>query len=70
MRMKWTVVLNRERDGGYVVECPALPGCVSQGETRAEALANIREAIEGCLLVLNDRAKPRSKHSSLAKVEV
>ncbi len=36
-------------DGGYVVKCPALPGCVSQGETVEEALANIREAIVGVI---------------------
>jgi len=44
--MRYTVVLEQEPDGGYVVSVPALPGCVSQGDTRAEALANIREAIE------------------------
>jgi predicted RNase H-like HicB family nuclease len=43
--MRYTVVLEQESDGGYVVSVPALPGCVSQGNTRAEALANIREAI-------------------------
>lgn len=44
--MKYTVVLQRENDGGYVVSVPALPGCVSQGDTREEALKNIEEAIE------------------------
>ncbi|HLI18587.1 MAG TPA: type II toxin-antitoxin system HicB family antitoxin [Rhodanobacteraceae bacterium] len=44
--MRYTVVLEREPDGGYIAEVPALPGCVSQGDTRSEALANIREAIE------------------------
>ncbi len=44
--MTYTVVLERESDGGYVVRVPALPGCVSQGDTRDEALANIREAAE------------------------
>ena len=43
--MRYTVVLEQEHDGGFVVSVPALPGCVSQGHTRAEALANIREAI-------------------------
>ena len=43
--MRYTVVLEEEADGGYVVSVPALPGCVSEGDTRAEALANIREAI-------------------------
>jgi predicted RNase H-like HicB family nuclease len=44
--MKYTVVLEQESDGGFVASVPALPGCVSQGDTRSEALANIREAIE------------------------
>lgn len=43
--MRYTVILEREADGGYVVSVPALPGCVSQGDHRAEALDNIREAI-------------------------
>jgi len=43
--MRYTVLLEREEDGGYVVSVPALPGCISQGDTRDEALANIREAI-------------------------
>jgi predicted RNase H-like HicB family nuclease len=44
--MRYTVILEQEADGGYVVSVPTLPGCVSQGDTRTEALANIREAIE------------------------
>lgn len=44
--MGYTVILEQEPDGGYVVHAPALPGCVSQGDTRQEALANIREAME------------------------
>lgn len=40
------MVLEREEEGGYSVWVPALPGCASQGETREEALANIKEAIE------------------------
>ncbi|HEX9464585.1 MAG TPA: type II toxin-antitoxin system HicB family antitoxin [Alphaproteobacteria bacterium] len=44
--MHYKFVLQRAADGGYVATVPALPGCVSQGDTRAEALANIREAIE------------------------
>ena len=43
--MRYTVVLEQEDDGGYVVSVPALPGCVSQGDNRNEALDNIREAI-------------------------
>ena len=44
--MRYTVVLEKEADGGYVVTVPALPGCVSQGDSREEALTNIREAIQ------------------------
>ncbi len=44
--MRYTVVLEQEQDGGYVAIVPALPGCVSQGDSREAALANIREAIE------------------------
>ena len=44
--IRYTVVLEQESDGGYNASVPALAGCVSQGDSRAEALANIREAIE------------------------
>ncbi len=44
--MKYTVVLQQESDGGYVVTVPALPGCVSQGDSRDEAIRNIKEAID------------------------
>ena len=47
--MKLIVTLERDESGMIVVECPAIPGCVSQGATEEEALANIREAIEACL---------------------
>ena len=44
--MRYTVILQREEDGGYVATVPVLPGCVSQGDTRAEALKNVEDAIE------------------------
>ena len=47
--MKFLVTLEKDEDGYYVTECSSLPGCVSQGQTPEEALANIREAIEGIL---------------------
>jgi predicted RNase H-like HicB family nuclease len=43
--MRYTAILEKEADGGYVASVPVLPGCVSQGDTREEALTNIREAI-------------------------
>ena len=45
-------------DGFWVAECPSLPGCISQGETRDQAIANIREAIEGYVLALQDDSLP------------
>ena len=47
--MKLLVTLDRDETGMIVAECPAIPGCVSQGATEAEAMANIREAIAVCL---------------------
>ena len=52
--MKFTVVLAPEAAGGYSVICPTIPGCVSQGNSLEEALANIREAILLCLEVRKD----------------
>ncbi|MEK6823325.1 MAG: type II toxin-antitoxin system HicB family antitoxin [Nanoarchaeota archaeon] len=49
--MKLIVTLEPGEDGYIVAECPAIPGCVSQGKTRDEALVNIREAIVACLEV-------------------
>ncbi len=51
--MRYTIILEQEPDGGYVATVPALPGCVSQGDTRDEVQKNIREAadlyIEDCI---------------------
>ena len=47
--MKLIVTLERDETGTLVAECPAVPGCVSQGRTEEEVLANIREAIQACV---------------------
>ena len=49
--MKFTVSLDRDEDGVWVAECPSIPGCVSQGSTREQALESVKEAIELCLRV-------------------
>lgn len=49
--MKLKVVVHEAEEGGYWAEVPALPGCVSQGETLEELLANVQEAVTGCLAV-------------------
>ena len=53
--MKLSVTVDRDEDGMWVVECPAIPGCVSQGQTKEDALKNIKEAIELCLEVRAER---------------
>jgi predicted RNase H-like HicB family nuclease len=47
--MRLVVTLERDETGMVVAECPAIPGCVSQGQTEDEAIANIREAIAACV---------------------
>jgi predicted RNase H-like HicB family nuclease len=47
--MIFNVTIDRDEDGVWVVECPSIPGCVSQGATKEEALENIKEAIALCL---------------------
>jgi predicted RNase H-like HicB family nuclease len=52
--MNFKVVLQEAEEGGYIVSCPALPGCHSQDDSMEEALENIKEAIVGCLEYLAD----------------
>ena len=52
------VTMNRDEDGVWIVECPSIPGCVSQGDTKEEALDNIREAIELCMEVRAEQGLP------------
>ncbi len=60
--MIYKVVIRRE-NGWYIAECPAIPGCVSQGKTLKEIRENIKDAIKGCLEVLNKRAeREKAKH--------
>jgi predicted RNase H-like HicB family nuclease len=56
--MKFSVTLDRDEDGVWVVECPSIPGCVSQGQTKQEALENIKDAIAACLQVRAERGMP------------
>lgn len=56
--MKFRVVIEQGENGVYVAECPALPGCVSQGKTYREAQRNIQEAIQGYLESLNKHHEP------------
>lgn len=68
--MKYRVVIEQDEDGIYVVQVPALPGCISQGKTRDEALHNIREAVEGYLesLRAHNEPIPPSIHEDVIEV--
>ena len=62
------VILYPGEDGFWVAECPSLPGCVSQGQSRQQAIENIREAIEGYILALQDDKLPVPKEHFQALV--
>lgn len=53
--MKFNITLDRDEDGVWIAECPSIPGCVSQGRTKDEALTNVQEAIALCLEVRAER---------------
>jgi antitoxin HicB len=56
--MKFRVIIEQDEDGIFVANCPTLPGCISQGKTRSEAHANIKEAIQGYLESLKKHNDP------------
>lgn len=56
--MIFNITLERDEDGVWIVECPSIPGCVSQGTTKDEAIENIKDAIKGCLEVRAERGLP------------
>jgi predicted RNase H-like HicB family nuclease len=56
--LRYRVLIEQDEDEVFVVECPALPGCVSQGDTRGEAIANIKDAIAGYLESLRKHNEP------------
>jgi predicted RNase H-like HicB family nuclease len=56
--MRFRILVEQDEDGVFVATVPTLPGCVSQGGTRQEAVANVREAIEGYLESLRNRGEP------------
>ena len=56
--LRYRVLIEQDEDGVFVVECPTLPGCVSQGRTRDEAIANIKDAIVGYLESLRKHNDP------------
>jgi predicted RNase H-like HicB family nuclease len=68
--MRYRVLIDTDEDGIFVAEVPALPGCVSQGSTRTEAVANIKEAIAAYLESLQKHGEPVPPPVSEEVVEV
>ncbi len=68
--MKFKVVLEKGEDGYYVVTVPSLPGCISQGKTKEEALENIKEAIELYLEVLQEKELKKIQKAEVVEVVV
>jgi len=56
--MKFRIIIEQDEDGEYIAQCPTLPGCISQGKTREEALTNIKDAIYGYLASLKKHDEP------------
>jgi len=57
-QMKYRIIIEEDEDRTFAVECPSLPGCISQGKTRKEAIENIQDAIRGYLESLNKHDEP------------
>ncbi len=67
--MKLAVIVHKAEEGGYWAEVPAIPGCATQGDTFEELLANLYQAVEGCLAV-NLQDIPLSENDRLMEIAV
>ena len=56
--MQFVITIDRDEDGIWITQCPSIPGCVSQGQTKDEAIANIQDAIQSCLQVRAEQGLP------------
>ena len=56
--LRYRVLIEQDEDGMFVAQCPSLPGCVSQGKTRDEAIANVKDAISGYMESLRKHNEP------------
>jgi predicted RNase H-like HicB family nuclease len=68
--VKYRIVLEQDEDGVFVAEAPALPGCITQGDTREQALANAKEAVELYLESLRENGEPVPPPMEEATIEV
>jgi predicted RNase H-like HicB family nuclease len=68
--MVFKAIIHDAEEGGYWAEVPALPGCVTEGETLTELHDNLREAIKGCLAVLNERQGSEERVREIVEISV
>ena len=68
--MQFVITIDRDEDGAWVTQCPSIPGCVSQGQTKDEAIANIQEAIQLCLEVRAEQGLPLTIETRQLQVAV
>ena len=69
--MVYRVIIEKGEDSGYVAHCPAIPGCHSQGSSIEETIDNIKDAIRGCLSVLDEELMPHvGKEIAVVEVSV
>ncbi len=68
--MKFAITLEQDEDGYIVASCPALPGCHSQGRTKKEAIANVKEAIQGYVASMRKHGEPIPSLKEVEEVEV
>ena len=68
--MQFAITYERDEDGMWVSACPSIPGCVSQGRTKSEAMKNIRKAIKACLEVRAERGLPLTVETGHVEVTI
>jgi antitoxin HicB len=68
--IKFVITIEKDEDGWFIASCPALPGCHSQGKTKEEAIANIKEAIRGYIVSLRKHGEPIPNITEVREIEV
>ena len=68
--MKFVITISQDEDGTFIAECPAIPGCVSQGKTEEQAQASVQEAIKECLEVRAEQGLPLTVATRQVEVNV
>lgn len=68
--MRFLVTLSQDEDGVFIAECPSIPGCVSQGNSKLQALENVQDAIKECLEVRAEKGMPLTVETREIKIAV